>query len=161
MPIPVAVSVEIVKSPASVPLSDQVMPVVPSSSSCAAYTTTLRSAVAASYSISMNEGAVWLVPVVVIAGVSSTLVTVTVTGKVPVLTPVLPPCALSSSASRTISYMLLEPPIMLESSRSAGFSKSGLMLNDSTPVVELIEKCPASVPVTAHVTESPSSSGAL
>ena len=36
----------------------------------------MRSAVVASYSISMNDGAVWLAAVVVISGVSSTLVTV-------------------------------------------------------------------------------------
>ena len=47
---------------------------------------------------------------------------------------------------------------MLLEAMFTGFSKSGWMLNDSSPVVVLIEKCPASVPLTAHVTESPSSS---
>ena len=76
----------------------------------------------------MNEGAVWLAAVVVISGVSSTLVTVIWTAQLP--TPPWP-----SSASTTIRYTL---------SRPKGFSKSGRMLKLRTPDA-LILKCGASL----------------
>ena len=79
-----------VKALESVPARDHVM--VSVSSSRAVYVETVRSTAmgSASHSISSNEGVAWVGPVLVISGVSSTLVTVTVTSKVPVLVPVLP-----------------------------------------------------------------------
>ena len=75
------VMLSMLKSPVSAPVLDHAM-VCPSSSR-ASYSATTRFSIVASYSISMNDGAVWLAALVVISGVSSTLVTVTTTGAVP------------------------------------------------------------------------------
>ena len=111
-----------VKSAASSPPSDQVM--ASPSSSRAVYvpncTTTLAPEVSASYSISAKFSAAGPP---VISGVSSTLVTVTATVKLPALLDSPWP----SSAFTMMLYSLLEP-------LSAGCSKSGRRPKLRTPV---------------------------
>ena len=127
------------KSPMSVPPSDQVM--VSVSSSRPVKVSTSRFAVVASYSISAK---VCVALLEVISGVSLTWVTVTVTSKVPTLSN-------SSVASTTMTYILLEAPLLIASATSTGFSKSGRVSKDRTPVIGSISNCGLSVPLTDQV----------